>query len=156
MKLKYILFLFFIILFISCDKSSTGPGTENSFGGIVQTDSVGRIISDDSTQWPGRINLFDNHGIVPIGWGFGPAYPNPSFSDSIIIPFVTPLRIKTTILCYARTGLVDNVVDTVYSGLCVAGIHYFNYKRKLPKGIYRIQLSMDNSSFSSFGNIQFK
>ena len=156
--------LFIIIQLTSCNNGSTEIGNLNGLVDIVQTDSIGRIIIDDPKQWRGRFNLSNNTGQggvvhrdpVTMGWGFGPAYSNPSSSDSMKIPFSTPLGINITIICYSRTEYVNIVVDTVFSGYCKAGIYYFNYRSKLPKGIYRVQLSTDKNYFSSYGNIQFK
>lgn len=74
-KLLSIALMLNVILLSACDKS-VSPSLP-SYVGIVQTDTLGNIISDDDGDWQPRTSAQPS-GLLPAFFSALPAYPNPA------------------------------------------------------------------------------
>jgi len=87
-----------IITASSCKNHTDSVEDITNSSPIVQTDFTGKVVVDtDTSQWqPQSISLPG----VPMGLSFGPAYPNPTTSDTVFIPYTSPVAQNISILAY--------------------------------------------------------
>lgn len=154
-KLKNIItlfiFTFFLLSLSSCGNDTPPPGGGNiTDPGILLTDEFGNITGGDSTDW--CLNNLN-------GFSFGPAFPNPTNGNGVLVKLQSP--ITDTIRIYFIRSASDTVI--FYEGIVNPGSYTFQYldsTNQFANTYQRLYLVSRRSASSQycrfFGDIRFE
>jgi hypothetical protein len=150
---KIFFFLPLLLLINSCDYTDLDPTLFNEgFQGITRTSSDSpEPLGGDRSDWcsfyrmpkPGDENNNDVEVPFPIGYAFGPAYPNPSYYDA---SFVVPFSLQSD--AHVNIYIIDKyykVKKTIVNNLMSAGSYqYYVHGWEIGTGIFRVVFEIDN------------
>jgi len=149
--MKKIIFLIPLLFVLSCSDNSFDPTLlSDGFKGITVTGPDGpEPLQADPTDWCyGTINFFTKGNVDitgPIGFEFGPCYPNPiKLNGTSIIRFAIP---ESKIVKVYVIDKSQKVLDILVNKSLPAGRYLHEYNTEgLPKGIYRLIMEFDEYS----------
>lgn len=148
--MKKIIFLIPLLFIFSCSDTSFDPTLlSDGFKGITQTgpespEPIGGMY--DPSDWCySNINFFSKGNVevpMPVGFEFGPCYPNPiKLNGTTIIGFAIP---ESKIVRVYVIDKSQKVLDTLVNESLAAGRYEREYNTEgLPKGIYRLIMEFD-------------